>query len=157
MDKEIEEQLLTAQKNEITEYHVYRRLARTLKDSQNGKALERIADEEFDHYNFWKERTKKEVRPNRWQIFKFFFISRILGVTFGIKLMERGEQQAQIDYERERIVRVDLPCQPCQQRICPQPAGPAYQRCMAEITVDMVLSAAEELLAEKMPAAEAPR
>lgn len=100
MNKEIEEQLLAAQKNEITEYHVYRRLARTLKDSQNGKALDRIAEEEFDHYNFWKERTNREVRPNRWQMFKFFFISRILGVTFGIKLMERGEQQAQIDYER---------------------------------------------------------
>jgi heptosyltransferase-2 len=53
---------------------------------------------------------------------------------------------AQIDYPRERIVRADLPCSPCQQKICPQPAGPKYHQCMAAITVDMVLSAAGELL-----------
>jgi len=71
-----------------------------VKDPHNRKVLERISNEEFDHYTFWKEHTNREIRPNRWQVFKFFFISRILGITFGIKLMERGEQQAQIDYEK---------------------------------------------------------
>jgi len=71
-----------------------------VKDPHNRKVLERISNEEFDHYTFWKEHTNREIRPNRLQVFKFFFISRILGITFGIKLMERGEQQAKIDYER---------------------------------------------------------
>jgi VIT1/CCC1 family predicted Fe2+/Mn2+ transporter len=100
LEKEIERQLLVAQKNEITEHHVYRRLAGAVKDPHNRKVLEKISNEEFNHYKFWKEYTNREVRPNRRQVFKFFFISRILGITFGIKLMERGEQQAQIDYER---------------------------------------------------------
>jgi VIT1/CCC1 family predicted Fe2+/Mn2+ transporter len=100
MEKEIDNQLLIAQKNEITEHLVYHRLAKAVKDPHNSEILDRIADEEQEHYNFWKEYTKKEVRPNRWQIFKFFWISRIFGITFGIKLMERGEEQAQVDYER---------------------------------------------------------
>jgi len=53
---------------------------------------------------------------------------------------------AQIDYRRERIIRVELPCSPCQQKTCPQPAGPLYHACMAAITPEMVLLAALELL-----------
>ena len=53
---------------------------------------------------------------------------------------------AQIDYDRERILRVDLPCSPCQEKICPQPAGPLYHQCMAGISTEMVLRAADELL-----------
>ncbi len=56
---------------------------------------------------------------------------------------------AQIDYPRERIVRVAVPCSPCQQKICPQPAGPMYHHCMSAITPEMVLAAAEELLCER--------
>lgn len=100
MEKELEEQLLVAQKNEITEHHVYRRLAKVVRDSHNSEILTRIANEELVHYNFWKGHTNRELRPNRWQIFKFFWISRVLGITFGIKLMERGEEQAKVDYER---------------------------------------------------------
>ena len=32
------------------------------------------------------------------KIWKYFLISRIFGLTFGIKLMERGEEQAQVTY-----------------------------------------------------------
>ncbi len=53
---------------------------------------------------------------------------------------------AQIDYDLERIVRVDVPCSPCQKKYCLQPPGPQYHRCMDAITPDMVLAPAEELL-----------
>ncbi len=51
-----------------------------------------------------------------------------------------------IDCDLERIVRVDVPCSPCQRKLCNQPPGPAYHQCMEAITVEMALSAAEELL-----------
>lgn len=51
-----------------------------------------------------------------------------------------------IDYARERIVRVDVPCSPCQQKRCRLPAGPTFHQCMTAITPEMVLAAAEELL-----------
>ena len=51
-----------------------------------------------------------------------------------------------IDYPFERLIRVDVPCGPCQRPVCDQPAGPAYHRCMSAINVEMVLPAAMELL-----------
>ncbi len=53
-----------------------------------------------------------------------------------------------IDYPRERIVRADVPCAPCQKKHCPLPPGPTFHQCMQAIGVDEVLSAAVELLAE---------
>lgn len=54
---------------------------------------------------------------------------------------------AQIDYALERIVRVDVPCSPCQQKVCPLPAGPEHHRCMELIQPERVLAPALELLA----------
>jgi heptosyltransferase-2 len=53
---------------------------------------------------------------------------------------------ARIDYPRERIVRVDVPCSPCQQKQCRLPQGPQFHQCMKAITVEMVLEPAMELL-----------
>jgi len=52
-----------------------------------------------------------------------------------------------IDYPRERIVRVAVPCAPCQKKQCPLPAGGEHHQCMTKITVEMVLDAAADLLA----------
>lgn len=54
---------------------------------------------------------------------------------------------SRIDYDRERIIRVDVPCSPCQKKMCAQPPGPLYHQCMSAITPEMVLQAAEKLLA----------
>ncbi len=90
--------ILQAQKNEITEFHIYKKLAKKIKDKNNSEVLSAIAEDELRHYNFWKSHTGKEVKPNRRKVFKFFWIARIFGITFGIKLMERGEEQAQVNY-----------------------------------------------------------
>lgn len=55
-------------------------------------------------------------------------------------------QWAAFDFDRERIIRVDVPCAPCRLRMCNQPAGPLYHQCMSAITTEMVLAAAQELL-----------
>ena len=51
-----------------------------------------------------------------------------------------------IDHPLERIVRVAVPCSPCQKKDCPLPRGPEHHRCMTAITPEMVLAAAEGLL-----------
>jgi heptosyltransferase-2 len=56
---------------------------------------------------------------------------------------------SQIGFARERMVRVAVPCSPCQKRMCPQTPGPRYQQCMMAVTVEMALAAAEELLASR--------
>ena len=59
-----------------------------------------------------------------------------------------------INCQRERIVRVDVPCGPCQKKQCPLPPGPQFHQCMTAIDVGMVLAAAGELLAEPAAADE---
>jgi VIT1/CCC1 family predicted Fe2+/Mn2+ transporter len=98
VDPETRERLRTFQRNEITEYHIYRRLARTLRDPDNRRVLESIADDERRHYEQWKAYSGKEVAPDRIKLWKYYLISRLLGITFGIKLMERGEEGAQENY-----------------------------------------------------------
>ena len=90
------------QRNEITEHAIYSRLARTLgrKDPKNARVLERIAADELRHSRIWKKYTQVEVRPSRLKIFAYYWVARIFGLTFGIKLMERGEQQAGAEYGR---------------------------------------------------------
>ncbi len=92
--------ILAAQRNEITEYRIYKKLAGVAKDAHNREILERIAGDELDHYNFWKSHTGEDVEPDRFTVWKYYLISRIFGLTFGIKLLERGEKMAQASYER---------------------------------------------------------
>jgi VIT1/CCC1 family predicted Fe2+/Mn2+ transporter len=94
----IMKQIYTAQKNEITEYHIYSNIAKLVKDKKDTKVLLDIANEELRHAKFWQTVTKKDMKPDRWKIFKFTLIARFLGYTFAIKLMEKGEEQAQINY-----------------------------------------------------------
>lgn len=92
------EQLIILQKEEINGFHTYTRLARMVKDEHNSQILARIADEEKKHYNLWKGYTQIDVKPNRTKIGLFFWISRLLGLTFGIRLMELGEENVQEIY-----------------------------------------------------------
>jgi VIT1/CCC1 family predicted Fe2+/Mn2+ transporter len=91
--------LLLYQKAEITEHFIYQKLAGAEKSEQNRKVLEDIAKDELRHYHEWQQHTKREVKPDRFKIFVYYAISRILGLTFGVKLMERGEGAAQINYK----------------------------------------------------------
>ncbi|HYX07304.1 MAG TPA: rubrerythrin family protein, partial [Bacteroidales bacterium] len=88
------------QKNELTEYYIYSRLSRKVKNQKNSETLKKIGDDEMRHYMFWKQYSGTDVKPSRWKIFKFYWIARLLGITFGIKLMEKGEAGAQVAYEK---------------------------------------------------------
>ncbi len=92
--------LLAFQRNEITEYQIYRRLAKVTKDQSNRKVLNRIAVDELRHYEQLKAATGQTVAPDRFKIWKYVLIARVLGLTFGIKLMEAGEADAQESYGR---------------------------------------------------------
>ena len=92
------DKLLFLQEDEITSHHTYLRLAKTVKNEANSEVLSRIAHEELNHYQVWKRYTAQEIKPNKAKITFFFWISRIFGLTFGIKLMEKGEEKAQEAY-----------------------------------------------------------
>lgn len=100
MDPELTHRLLGFQKSEKTEYHIYSRLSRKIGEGENRRVLRRIADNERRHHGFWKRYTHREVTPNRVRVFWFVFIARIFGLNFGIKLLERGNRQRQVDLAR---------------------------------------------------------
>ncbi|MFY9152661.1 MAG: VIT1/CCC1 transporter family protein [Prolixibacteraceae bacterium] len=103
---EIRQQLIYAQREEITEYHIYSRLAEQTKDDKNKKVLNQIAADELKHYKLWGAYTNKEVSPSRWEIWKYYWIAKIFGLTFGLKLMEKGEEKAQINYN---LIATEIP------------------------------------------------
>jgi len=100
ISQELREQLLVYQKNEITEHHIYQRLARAIKSPENRRVLEKIAADELQHYRAWRSYTQQDVEPDKLKIWRYYLISRIFGFTFGIKLMESGEEDAQDSYEQ---------------------------------------------------------
>ena len=87
------------QQNELDESIIYKKIARFAKGDQNKKTLERLASEEAAHYDIWKSYTGVEMKPRRAKILKYTLLARLLGFTFAVKLMERGEEVAQSTYE----------------------------------------------------------
>ncbi len=99
LNDKIKKEIINIQKSEISEYFIYKKLSNSIKDANNKKILENISNEELKHYNLWKEYSKEEVKPDKLKIWKYFLISKIFGITFGLKLMEKGEEMAQIKYK----------------------------------------------------------
>lgn len=92
-------QIQSYQRVEITEYHIYKRLARRVKSPENAKILDQIAEDELRHYNGWKKYTEQEIAPDWFKMWFYYIVSMLFGFTFGVKLMERGEEAAQKNYE----------------------------------------------------------
>ncbi len=98
-DADLHERLLKFQKNEITEHHIYARLAASTRSAENRKILENIAADELRHSRVWQKHTGEDIGPSRLKVLVYYWLSRLLGLTFGIKLMERGEAETQEMYE----------------------------------------------------------
>ena len=99
MDESLRHKLLTMQEGEITEHEVYKALARREKDPANRRTLERIAEDERRHSEFWASHTEVKCSPRAATVWKFRILSWLCGLTFTIKLMERGEENAQDEYQ----------------------------------------------------------
>ena len=94
--------LLALQRGEITEHHIYTKIAAAQKDPHNREVLTRIAQDELGHYEIWKRYTKQDVAPNTPRTWYYYLIARVFGITFAIKLMEGVEKRAQ-SYDKALI------------------------------------------------------
>ncbi len=99
-DKLIENKILNFQRSEITGYFIYKKLAEIVKDPKNKEILSNIAEYELKHFNIWKEYTHQEVKPNKLKILLYILIAKTFGITFAIKLMERGEDHDILSYKK---------------------------------------------------------
>lgn len=104
IEQDLKEKILKMQRNEITEQLIYQKLAASLKDRNKAEVLREIAKEELSHYDFWKSLTQETTEPDRFKILFYVFISKVFGLTFGLKLMERSESIAQDVYDKLRTV-----------------------------------------------------
>jgi predicted SprT family Zn-dependent metalloprotease len=98
LQTEHREKLIAFQKNELTEHHIYQRLARMVPNPTNREILQKIAAEELYHYRVYRKYTQIDVKANGFKIFLFSWCARIFGLTFSLKLMEMGEKQAKETY-----------------------------------------------------------
>lgn len=99
LPKDTLKQILKAQKNEITEYYIYKKLADSIDNEDNKKILQHIAQDELLHYEFWKNLTKKTVAPSKLIIIFYYILTRLFGLSFGLRLMEKGEELSQKTYK----------------------------------------------------------
>jgi VIT1/CCC1 family predicted Fe2+/Mn2+ transporter len=94
-DQKITPTLLRLQRGEITEYHIYKKIAAIQKITHNRDVLDRIAQQEMGHYEIWKRYTHRDIAPNTCRIWFYYLVARVFGMTFAIKLMEGVEKRAQ--------------------------------------------------------------
>jgi len=96
-DAEIIE-LEKVQQDELVGTEVYGRLAKLVKDPHNAKILKKIAEDEKQHANIFKKYTGKALKVSKLRVLFYIIVSRIFGLTFGVKLQERGKEAAQKKY-----------------------------------------------------------
>lgn len=103
IDEATRRRLLAYQSNEITEHHIYEKLARTVGPTNRG-VLEQMAEQELQHYHIWRTYTGQDVAADRLAVWSYYWLSRIVGFTFGVKLLERWERRDQHCYEQLEAV-----------------------------------------------------
>ena len=86
------------QQSELNESVIYKEIAKFAKGEENKKTLIRLANEEKNHYEIWKSYSQEEMKPQKLKVLKYKILARIFGFTFAIKLMEKGETNAQAEY-----------------------------------------------------------
>jgi len=89
----------TMQQNEITESVIYEKIAKYAKGDDNKKTNFKLSNEEKKHYMVLKKYTGKELKPQKRKVFKYTLLAKLFGFTFAIKLMEKGEEKAQLKYD----------------------------------------------------------
>jgi VIT1/CCC1 family predicted Fe2+/Mn2+ transporter len=97
LNKNLIENLLIFQQNEINEHRVYNLLSKRTKGA-NSEILNKISQDELRHYNFWKNYTKKDLSPQKSYIFRYLLMASIFGLTFSIIKMEQKENKSQKAY-----------------------------------------------------------
>ena len=99
LTEDIRQKILIFQRTEITEHHIYSKLAKKIKTPENAKIMQQIADDELRHYHGWQKYSGQEVKPDQFKIWFYYLVSILFGFTFGVKLMEMGEEKAQVNYD----------------------------------------------------------
>ncbi|MEM1549589.1 MAG: VIT1/CCC1 transporter family protein [Candidatus Methanomethylicia archaeon] len=86
--------VLIVQRNELTEYLIYNKLSKSIRNSDNAKILAKIAEDELKHYHILRNHSGVNVKPIKLKVLLYMFMAKIFGLTFTLKLMEKSEGNA---------------------------------------------------------------
>jgi vacuolar iron transporter family protein len=91
-------------REELFDVELYSALAKRSKaDDENRRILERLLEHERRHAGFWLHLAgvpASKARPSRLKLASLLFASRLLGLAFTIRWLERGEQRAIARYSK---------------------------------------------------------
>lgn len=90
--------LLECQKNEKTDALIYEFMAKKEKNNENKKLLLKMAKDEVDHADLWASYTGKNVSPDNFKVFFYKLMTIIMGFTFVLKIILKGETNATSGY-----------------------------------------------------------
>lgn len=106
-------------KDELLDHLVYSRLALQEKDENRKETLQKLSDQEYDHYLFWKTLCNSDPTLNiidKLRIYFLIFLRYVFGLTFAVKFLERNEKRVIAEYkillnklegnEREKLEKI---------------------------------------------------
>ena len=100
----IDEKTLTAikkfQQDEINDHVVYTQISENLENEDDAKKIHKLGADELIHTRFWEKYTGKVARPQKLWKWLFAFLSKALGYTFVIKLLETREEKTINAYKK---------------------------------------------------------
>lgn len=97
--KHIKRQIRSMQRDEITGYYVYKGIAKRMKNVENKQILEKIAQQEKNHYDIWTSYLGELNKSYKIKVFLYNILSIVLGYTFTLKIMEMGEDKSKKFYD----------------------------------------------------------
>ncbi|MDX9784933.1 MAG: VIT1/CCC1 family protein [Spirochaetia bacterium] len=100
IDDDLRKDILRFQREELTGAQLYGMLAKRIKDKKNAAVLNDMANAEKGHYAFWKKLSGVDAPPYRFKVFFLSLAAQILGLTFALKLLEKGEEDASEGYAK---------------------------------------------------------
>ncbi|BAN90605.1 VIT1/CCC1 transporter family protein [Aeropyrum camini] len=88
--------------DEYVDYIVYSYLSGIEGDEENRRVLREMAEQEYRHYEFWKELVGGDckVSVSRIRLMVLGLLRRMLGVTFTVKFLERHEKEVIESYKK---------------------------------------------------------
>src|SRR5574344_2667320 len=97
MDPQLYKRVIKAQKDEANGQAIYAFMAKRQKKKhpENAAILEAMSVDEGKHYEMWAALTKKKIRSH---VFGLKFLTVMMGFTFVLKQMEKGESFGQKEY-----------------------------------------------------------
>jgi Uncharacterized membrane protein len=88
--------------DEYQDYVIYSRLAKREKNSVKRNILEKLSNQEYEHYKFWKSFLDENYEPkiNSFIILTISLLRLLFGTTFSLKFLERHEEKVISSYEK---------------------------------------------------------